>query len=141
MNWFAVDSSDDHQASVVLACPSECVANCLNEDGDGSVNLVKDNCESPSIINCTELPLSEKRQQVGIKGTIVDNVQHSGGTCDADGKVKLVSSHAGKDSSFAFEVSPFGGLSDGQTSKDWQSFPSVQVHKISTVFFLLIFTL
>lgn len=107
----------------------------MNEDIGGSVRLSIDNCQSPSIVKCTEdLLCDDKGHQVMVEGVIVGNVQHSDeGTCEVDGKSKLVSTDAGTDSSFTFEVSPFGGLSKEKISKDCER-PSVEVHQVSTVF-------
>lgn len=121
----------------------------MNEDGDKSDNLAKDNCESPedkcetpTVSRCTEIPVSEKEQKGEIKQTTVDSVLHSEAICGTGETVKSASFQNGNDASkedrsYTFEVR-LSGPSEGETGKSRQSFPSGQDCKITTVYFFCV---
>lgn len=72
---------------------------------------------------------------------MVESSPLSQATDRVDGKVKSNSkeSDASKEEkSFTFEVNPLVVLSEGETGKGWQSFPSVEACKMTTVIFLYV---
>ncbi|XP_059645653.1 uncharacterized protein LOC132287151 [Cornus florida] len=132
-----VDTSHDHQGSFVVDHLSECDINHVPEGGS-SADSDRPNCGSPTIISCSTLSQSEKDLQKGVKGSPGKSIPLSevaDGTAD---KVQLISHNLRENDatneagSFTFAVNPSAGLSERETSKNWESFPSIKACKIST---------
>lgn len=92
------------------------------EDGGGTVHLREDNCGHP----------------LKIKETTIDHFQHIESS-GANGRDKFVSLHREKEataglSSFTFDVCPSNNPFEKKTSKDCQSFPSIQVDEVQMIF-------
>uniref|UniRef100_A0A5B6ZKG5 Agenet-like domain-containing protein n=1 Tax=Davidia involucrata TaxID=16924 RepID=A0A5B6ZKG5_DAVIN len=132
-----VDTSNDGQGTSGLARLSESDANLVLEGGRSSADADKVNCDSPTIISCTELSQSVKDRQEGVKGSPDTSVPLSGVTDGAADKVQSASQDPrGKDAtkdegSFTFEVNQLACQSERETSKAWQSFPTIQACKTS----------
>ncbi|KAL8103186.1 uncharacterized protein LOC141678393 isoform X2 [Apium graveolens] len=132
-----VDSPEKNQDSVALACLSKHIADSVNKDGDASAHTLEENVFPPSVISCVKSPPSENEQQRNTKEVSIGTVPHPATSDGAGGMVQSVSLHVPQDSSnngesSIFEVSLSTGLSDGETIKDLQLYPLVQVHREST---------
>lgn len=142
--WFitVVDSPEKNEDSVSLACPSKCIADIGNMDGDASANSFEENVYTPAIISCAKAPLSEKEQKTRTIEVSIGDVQHPEAT---DGAAEMVQS-VPLDATFnngeisTSQVNMLTGLTEGKIMKDMQLNP-VQVHERSTVCFLYLFVL
>lgn len=119
---------------------SKHIADSVNKDGDASANTLEENVFPPSVISCVKTPPSENEQQTVTKEVSISSVQHPAASDGAGGVVQSVLLHVQQASSnigdgSAFAVSLSTSLSEGETIKDLQLNPVVQVHKESTVCF------
>ncbi|KAA8521367.1 hypothetical protein F0562_012071 [Nyssa sinensis] len=133
----AVDTSNDHQGTSGLTRLSESDANRALEGGCSSADSDRPNCDSPTIISCTELSQSVKDRQEEVKGSLDKNVLLSEVADGAADKVQPAPQDPrGNDTtnderSFTFEVNPLPGRSERETSEAWQSFSTIQACKTS----------
>ncbi|XP_017222454.1 uncharacterized protein LOC108199235 isoform X2 [Daucus carota subsp. sativus] len=128
-----VDSPEKNEDSVSLACPSKCISDIGNMDGDASANSFEENVYTPAIISCAKAPLSEKEQKTRTIEVSIGDVQHPEAT---DGAAEMVQS-VPLDATFnngeisTSQVNMSTGLTEGKIMKDMQLNP-VQVHERST---------
>lgn len=91
------------------------------EDGSGTVHPGGDNCG----------------HALKMKETTGDHFQGTD-LSGADGRDKSAPLHRENEASFTFDVCPSNSPSEGKTSKDCQSFPSIQVDEVQLICLYLV---